>query len=597
MQPGAITIDDRGHFVVKCQPHVAIKLRRVFAGAQRGRSVGMFTIAATPAHAHELEWFAERYPMNVDPAVKKRFRALVKTEEKKLASIAEIERVGYTPREFELALPARDYQRLAADLLLRTRQLLLADDLGVGKTCSAICALTAPGALPAVVVTMTHLPRQWERELGRFLPRASVHRIRKATPYAFDSIRYFEVDETGKRRKVTPPAMPDVLILNYSKLDGWAEHLAGMVRTVIFDECQELRHSGTDRYRAACALAEAVDMRMGLSATPIYNYGPEIFSVLNALAPGALGTREEFFQEWCGGGGELSHQDARKICVADPAALGTYLRETGLMLRRTRRDVGRELPALTVVRHVVEVNPERINEAVASVAELARRVLERTGTNFELMKWSGEIDFRMRQATGIGKATAVADFVRMLVEAGERVVLYGWHHEVYSIWQSSFSREGHEITFAMYTGQESETKKAESVRQFVAGEVKVLIISLRSGAGLDGLQHVCRTVVIGELDWSPQVHHQGVGRVHRDGQLEPVAAYYLVAEEGSDPVIADTLGIKESQARGIRDPQNAGEAVLVCAADDHIRRLAEDVLRRSGSKADRAECAAQGDAA
>lgn len=591
MQPGAITIKD-GHFYVKCLPHVAIKLRRVFGGVQRFEEAGVFRLAATPTHAHELEWFADRYPMKVDPDVRDIYDDLVATEDAKIAAITEIERTGYVPREFDLALPPRDYQRLAADLLIRTRQLLLADDLGVGKTVSSICALTAPGALPAVVVTMTHLPRQWERELGRFLPRASVHRIRKGTPYAFDSIRYFDVDANGKRRKVKPPAQPDVLILNYAKLDGWADHLAGMVRTVIFDECQELRHEGSHRYNAARAHASAVDMRMGLSATPIYNYGPEIYAVLNVLAPDALGSREEFFQEWCGGGGNGSAEDRRKICVKDPVALGTYLRETGLMLRRTRKDVGRELPSLTVVRHVVEVNPERINEAVASVAELARRVLERTGSNFELMQWSGEIDYRMRQATGIGKAAAVADFVRMLVEAGERVVLYGWHHEVYAMWQSAFSREGNEITFAMYTGQESETQKAESVRRFVAGEAKVLIMSLRSGAGLDGLQHVCRTVVIGELDWSPQVHHQGVGRVHRDGQGEPVAAYYLVAEEGSDPVIADTLGIKEAQARGIRDPHAGGEAVLVGAAADHIKRLAEDVLRRCGTKSERASEAA-----
>lgn len=590
MLPGNITIVGR-EFVVKCQPHIAIKLRRVFGGAQRGRETGVFRLAATPTHAHELEWFATRHPMVIDPAAIEQFAELVATEERKLAAIAEVEAVGYVPREFALALPPRDYQRIAADMLLRTRQLLLADDLGVGKTVSAICALTAPGALPAAVVTMTHLPRQWEREINRFLPGITTYRVRKGTPYAFDSVTHLEEDANGKRRRVRPPKQPDVLIINYAKLDGWADHLAGMVRTLIFDECQELRHGDSDRYRAAAALAGAVDTRMGLSATPIYNYGPEIYAVLGIIAPGALGSREEFFQEWCGGGGSGSEEDRRKICVKDPVALGTYLRESGLMLRRTRRDVGRELPAMTIVRHVVEVNQDRINEVAVDVAELAKRVLERTGTNFEIMKWSGDIDYRMRQATGIGKAPAVAEFVRLLVESGERVVLYGWHHEVYSIWRSVFDKAL--IGFAMYTGQESESQKAESVRKFIAREVPVLIISLRSGAGLDGLQHVCRTVVVGELDWSPQVHEQGDGRVHRDGQLEPVTSYYLVADEGSDPVIADTLGVKASQSRGIRDPNAPQEAVLVGASADHVKRLAEDILRRYGAKtATKAEDAA-----
>jgi SNF2 family DNA or RNA helicase len=577
MKPGTIRIDD-GKFLIDCPPHVAIKLRRVFGGVQR-RGAGAFAITANPQTAYELAWFRERHTLELVDC-EGAFRKLVKTEQRRLDSIAEVEQADYVPRTFDLALPPREYQRVAADLALRTGSLLIADELGLGKTVSSICALTAVGALPALVVTMTHLPRQWEREFGRFAPSLRVHRIRKGQPYKLDASR-FETDHTGQRRR-TDARMPDVLVINYHKLDGWADTLSELVRTVIFDEVQELRHSGTNKYVAAKAVAGSAAIRIGLSATPIYNYGAEIYSVLDVIGPGCLGTRKEFYDEWCGGANPGSDQDARKVCVSDPVAIGTYLRESGLMIRRTRREVGRELPALTVVRHAVDVDATRINEAVADVAELARRVLERTGTSFDRMKWSGELDWRMRQATGIGKAAGVIDFVRLLVEAGERVVLYGWHREVYAIWGSALTKHG--VTYAMYTGEESEGAKADSVASFVGGHASVLIISLRAGAGLDGLQHVSRTVVIGELDWSPQVHQQNIGRVYRDGQKEPCVAYYLVADEGSDPVIADVLGLKEAQATGIIDPDRAGVPHLVGAADDHIRKLAEDVLRRSSAR-------------
>jgi len=78
-------------------------------------------------------------------------------------------------------------------------------------------------------------------------------------------------------------------------------------------------------------------------------------------------------------------------------------------------------------------------------------------------------------------------------------------------------------------------------------------------AGLDGLQAVCSTVVFGELDWSPGVHEQCAGRLHRDGQKDSVVAYYLVSDSGSDPVIADTLGLKQEQIAGVMDPE--GEVV------------------------------------
>lgn len=160
------------------------------------------------------------------------------------------------------------------------------------------------------------------------------------------------------------------------------------------------------------------------------------------------------------------------------------------------------------------------------------------------------------------------------------MLLGAWHHEVYALLASSFDKHG--VTWAKYTGQESDKDKAESVRRFVAGEASVLMMSVRSGAGLDGLQAVCHTVVIGELDWSPKAIEQLIGRAHRDGQAEPCTAYYMVADEGSDPVIADVLGIKDAQATGIVDPDAAGEPILTGASEDHMRKLAAAVLERAG---------------
>ena len=142
----------------------------------------------------------------------------------------------------------------------------------------------------------------------------------------------------------------------------------------------------------------------------------------------------------------------------------------------------------------------------------------------------------------------MAEFVRLLVENGEPVVLYGWHREVYSIWLDKLW----ELKPLMYTGTESVVAKNHAKNEFMAGRTKVLIMSLRSGAGVDGLQGICRTVVFGELDWSPGVHEQCIGRIHRDGQGDKVLAYYLMSDHGSDPEVARALGIKKEQSDGIK---------------------------------------------
>ena len=431
--------------------------------------------------------------------------------------------------------------------------------LGLVKPASAIAGLTDPRTLPALVVTLAHLPFQWQSEVNKFSD-LTTHILKKGTPY--DILKY------------TKGSLPDVIICNYHKLGGWAETLAPILKSVIFDECQELRHDGTQKYNAAKHIAEACQFRLGTSATPIYNYGGEIWNIIDVLSPDTLGTWDEFNREWC----TYQYGDS-KVRIKDPAAFGLYARETGVMLRRTRIEVKRELPAITVVPHRIDANPAVIEHLKGQAIELAKLILRQTQDfKGQKMQAAGEFDMRMRQATGIAKAPYVAEFIKFLVEDNdEPVVLYGWHREVYNIWMERLK----DLKPVMYTGSESPTQKEASKQAFLKGESKVMIISLRAGAGMDGLQDICHLCVFGELDWSPGVHEQCIGRIHRDGQDEPVTAYYLLSEHGSDPIMSDVLGIKRQQIEGIRDP-NQDLVTKLQIEEDYISQLAKRFLEDNG---------------
>jgi hypothetical protein len=137
-----------------------------------------------------------------------------------------------------------------------------------------------------------------------------------------------------------------------------------------------------------------------------------------------------------------------------------------------------------------------------------------------------------------------------------------------------------EYSPVLYTGTETPAQKAASIARFVNGQSRLLIISLRSGAGVDGLQSVCSRCVFGELDWSPSAIEQCIGRIHRDGQADPVFAYFVVTDEGADPIMQDVLGIKSGQMTLVVDPETEG-AQPKEVDPDHIRKLAEAYLRRS----------------
>lgn len=546
---------------IQAEPHVLIRLKRVFAKIDT-RQHGVLSLSATTENSRDLEWFIERYPMEVEPPD---VLTRLANEHKDAETVLHRLLTGVDPlaHSLELKLPPRDYQTVAARVWRTVFGYLLADDVGLGKTASSITGLVEPGMLPALVVTLTHLPLQWKAEIEKFTG-LSVHILKKGTPY--DITKY----HNGK--------MPDIIISNYHKLNGWAETFSGLLKAVVFDEVHELRHSGSQKYNAAKHIADSVNFRLGLSATPIFGYGPEIFNVLEVLRPGALGTFEEFKNEWCVG----IFNDKSKI--RDPQAFGIYLREAGLMLRRTRKEVGRELPPVQIIPHTIDADPEVLKNLKGKAIELAKLVLQQ-GEDFkgQKMQAAGEFDLRMRQATGIAKAPYVADFVKFMhQETGKKIVLFGWHREVYEIWLERLR----DLKPMLYTGTESPVQKNAAKVAFIEGDCQVLIISNRAGAGLDGLQKVCHIGVVGELDFAPGVHIQNTGRIDRDGQEESVLMYFMLAESGSDPIIADILGVKRQQLEGINNPKKGdGDLIEELSVDqDYVKKLAEDYLRKQGEE-------------
>ncbi len=543
------------HWVIEeIEAHVAIKLKNVFSRIPKHKAVP-FTIDATDEMAVDLKWFMSRYPFQMTPyasddLTKKalRYNALQRNLDIIMAS-------DYVPRKFKFNGEARDYQARGAELHLQVKRLLNGDVVGLGKTVEALLSLTDERTLPALVVVQAHLPIQWCEQITRFLSMKT-HVIKGTRPY------------------VLPHA--DVYVTTYSRLAGWVDVFQkAPFKSIIFDEVQELRRQESAKYEAAKVLQTGAEFVVGLSATPVYNYGDEIFNIMNVIKPGALGAAEDFYREWC----TTDHQ------VKDPKALGAYLREQHLFIRRTRTEVGRELPPVNTIIHTVGHDEEAVKKVEEIAHKLATTVT--TGSFVQRGEAARELDMLMRMITGVSKAKYVAEYVKILLDNGEPVLLAGWHRDVYDIWL----KELKDYNPVMYTGSESASQKEQAKHDFISGKSNLMIISLRSGIGLDGLQERCSYVVLGELDWSPKVHEQLIGRIRRDGMkvvegnpLLGVSAIYLVSDGGSDPLLIDTLGIKASQAAGITDPFHGAQEVH--SDDSRIKNLARYILARTKGKSD-----------
>ena len=546
-------------WVVKGDPAVTEMCKRLFPGSA-GSKRGEARFTAHRRIIGDLCWLMMRFPLEVklkdlplwDRAVAEARQCAIRQ-----ARAAQMP-PRTTPPAGSFHGELMDFQQEGLSFLLQHDRCLLADEMGLGKTVQALACIASERALPVLIIPPAHLTRNWQEETARFLrvegraPR--IHVIRGLKPYDL------------------PEA--DVYIMHYLLLRGWKQVLKDFpVRAVIFDEIQELRHAGTEKYSAASLLSEECSRVIGLSGTPIYNKGGEIWNVINILDFHFLGDWESFSREWCYGYGSA--------VVIKPDILGAYLKREGLMLRRTKQEVLKELPPKRRLVQELDWNDKLYAQMMAPVLPMLEKWKqdgEMTPSQRAMLEES--ISQQARQATGIAKAPYVCQFVRMLLDGGEKVLLFAHHHAVMDVYRQELKS----FSPGFITGRETSAEKTKAVERFMSGHTDVLCISLRAASGLNLQRATC--VVFGELDWSPAVHAQAEDRAHRIGQEDSLLCYYLVSPQGSDAEMQEALGLKVSQFVGLMGDQPVTQQEAAEAAGV-ARMHVEKLVRRLADEADR----------
>ena len=540
-------------WTVKGDPSVTEMCKRLFPGSAASKR-GEARLTAHRRMLGDLMWLMLRYPLEVNPRDRALWDKSVQDAREHAIRKAIAARLPerMTPPEGTFTGELRPFQQEGLAFLMQHDRCLLADEMGLGKTVQALSYLASTDSFPALVIPPPHLTRNWTEEASRFL------RIRGEKPriHVIKGLKPYELPEA------------DVYIMHYLLLRGWKEVLPNLgFKAVIFDEVQELRHTGTEKYSAASLLSESCERVIGLSGTPIYNTGGEIWNVINILDYHFLGDWESFSREWCYGYGNA--------IVVKPQLLGDYLRQEGLMLRRTKQEVLKELPPKRRAVQELDWNDKLYAQLMAPVLpEVVRWKTDGTLTPSARAMLEESISQHVRQATGIAKAPYVCQFVRALLDSGEKVLLFAHHHAVMDIYKQELKhyRPG------FITGRETISAKADAVERFMSGKTDVLCISLRAASGLNLQRATC--VVFGELDWSPAVHSQAEDRAHRMGQEDSLLCYYLVAPQGSDAAMQEALGLKVSQFVGLMgdtplSPAESAEAAH--QARKHVEMIAEQM--------------------
>jgi SNF2 family DNA or RNA helicase len=184
------------------------------------------------------------------------------------------------------------YQPEAVDRMCERKKMLVAYDLGLGKTVLTIAAverLMDSGEItePGLIICLSSLKYQWANQIGKFTNATSKSLVIDGTPAK--RAEQYETAYDWRNSKV------DYVILNYEQIVNDWDKVKKLPRGfVVLDEATAIKSFRSKRSKYTKRLSNA-PFKFALTGTPIENGKPEeLYSIMQFVDSDVLGKFEYF---------------------------------------------------------------------------------------------------------------------------------------------------------------------------------------------------------------------------------------------------------------------------------------------------------------
>jgi len=425
---------------------------------------------------------------------------------------------------------------------------LLADEVGLGKTVEAGILvkelLIRRLAKDVLILVPAGLCRQWQNEFQ----------------HKFDeNFQLFSDDELEQDSHK--------LIVSYDLAKRRPCLLNRRWDMLVLDEAHRLKNRSTTLYKFVKKLRRRYIL--ALSATPIQNTLDELFSLVDLIQPGRLGTIRSFKRKF------VAHGNPRGFVDGTQAELKDALAD--VVIRNRRDTCNLKFPRRRVgVYHITPSAVEiRLYESVSGYVhrEYKNEFLRETGMTThmlslitlqrELMSTPQAVRqtlFRIARRTNYPAATVsrllnYADLAGSITMPAKfqtlKQILTRYRGEKFVIFSEFLTSVDCLTKFIAgmgrpafrLTGQANLKQRSEILAGFRHTDSAVLISTEVGGVGLN-LQ-CCHCMVNFDLPWNPQRLEQRIGRIDRIGQpAHEVVVFNLVYRDTIEEYVVDILAKK-----------------------------------------------------
>jgi len=470
-----------------------------------------------------------------------------------------------------------DYQRDAVkwmwELHRRSTGGILGDEMGLGKTVqvgSFLGALTQAEVLgPSIVACPATTISQWVQELNFWAPRARI--------YVFHSSGQGLGERKLTRRQLIDVATRKrgILITTYEGLRLSSEELLRRRwGYVILDEGHKIRNPDAE-ITMVCKQFQT-HHRIVMTGSPIQNNLRELWTLVDFVTPGLLGTLPTFEKEFAIPINQGGYASASPAQVRTAYECAKVLKKTidPYLIRRLKRDVAHSLPEkqeqvifCNLTRVQVDAYKEflrrpEVEELIANARSGGTRrttfkliralqhICNHPDIYFEKQRESKdsifnqddvdfENDFAPDEATWIannplnrivsrsGKMLVLRIILQNWKEQGHRVLLFSQGRYMLNILQRFLEFEGY--NFLRMDGKTPIKSRSQLIEHFNNPTSDVFVFLLTTKVGGLGINLTgANRVLIFDPDWNPSTDMQARERAWRIGQKRQVTIYRLI---------------------------------------------------------------------
>lgn len=399
-----------------------------------------------------------------------------------------------------------------ADRCLNGVGAILADDMGLGKTLQVLALLLAwkrrrPAAerpMRTLVITPASVMGVWQQQARQFCPELRVGLL---------------AGNRSQRAELRERDDFDVLVTHYALARQESESLLEDAFTfLILDEAQAIKNPEAQITRLVKQIP--AEYRLAMTGTPLENHLLDLWSIMDFLNPGYLGTEEDFLSLYGNGVGTLPELSRRLA---------------PLLLRRSKALVAPELPPRTVQLLTVpmregqrELYERTLQQVRAGSAGTGTLEILAAITRLRQICCDPELFLKAEHDLGSAKLELLLERLQELLDEGHSVLVFSQFTRMLEV--IARKMQDLRLPYRKLTGATPLPERERLVREFSdEAPASVFLLSLKAaGTGLTLTK--ADYVFLYDPWWNPAVENQAIDRTHRIGQSRSVMAYRLAAE-------------------------------------------------------------------